>query len=143
MAYIPQTYPNSVTDTTPPFQYDIPLTAIRVASSWRAIMSSVMGSDLSSKYFTPTHVRYDPLIYAGCVVQSTKTHTSGFKPSSSIKKSEAKEQKGNLIISDLCNNGTDSVHDISVVNTDAKSCLTNTQDRCLQDAAKVKKKIYL
>ena len=30
-----------------------------------------------------------------------------------------------------------------VVNTDAKSYLTNTLERCLQDAAKAKKKMYL
>ena len=31
------------------------------------------------------------------------------------------EQKGDLLIRDLWNNGTGSVHDIRVVNTDAKS----------------------
>ena len=36
-------------------------------------------------------------------------------------KIEAMEQKGNLLIRDLWENGTDSVNDMRVVNTDAKS----------------------
>ena len=43
------------------------------------------------------------------------------------------------MICDLWHNGTNSVHDMRVVNTDAKSYLTKTLERCLQDAAKAKK----
>ena len=47
------------------------------------------------------------------------------------------------MIRNLWQNGTKSVHDMSVVNTDAKSYLMKTQKRCIQDDAKAKKKIYL
>ena len=47
---------------------------------------------------------------------------------------EATDQKGNLLIRDLCRNGTDSVHDMRVVNTDAKSHSVKTPEKCLQEA---------
>ena len=34
-------------------------------------------ADLAGKAFTPSHVRYDPLIYSGCAVKRTKTTPSG------------------------------------------------------------------
>ena len=40
-------------------------------------------------------------------------------------------------------NGTDSVHDMRVVNTDAKSQLAKTPENCLQEAEWAKKNIYL
>ena len=56
---------------------------------------------------------------------------------------EATEQKGDLLIRDLCHNGTDSVHDMRVVNTDAKSYWEKSPKKCLEEAEKSKKKIYL
>ena len=53
------------------------------------------------------------------------------------------EQKGDLLIHDLWKNGTDSVHDMHVANTDAKSHLANTPEKCLQEAERAKKKMYL
>ena len=53
------------------------------------------------------------------------------------------EQKGDLLIHEIWQNGIDSVHDMHVVNTDKKSYLTKTPERCLQDAAKAKIKMYL
>ena len=38
-------------------------------------------ADLSIKSFTPTHMRDNPLICAGCAVQSPKAHPEGSKPS--------------------------------------------------------------
>ena len=40
-------------------------------------------------------------------------------------------------------NGTNSVHNMRVVNTDAKYYLSKTPEKCLQEAAREKKKIYL
>ena len=56
---------------------------------------------------------------------------------------EAMEQKGDLLIQDLWANGTDSVHDMRVVNTDAKSYWGRTPEKCLEEAERGKKKIYL
>ena len=47
---------------------------------------------------------------------------------------EVTEQKGELLIWDLWANGTDSVHDMRVVNTDAKSYLEKSPKRCLEEA---------
>ena len=56
---------------------------------------------------------------------------------------EATEQKGDLLISDLFQNGTDGVHGMRVVNTDAKSHLAKTLEKCLQEAEREKKMMYL
>ena len=53
------------------------------------------------------------------------------------------EQIGDVLICDLWQNMTDIFHDISVVNIYAKSHLTNTPEKCLQDAEWVNKKMYL
>ena len=56
---------------------------------------------------------------------------------------EESEQKGDLLIRDLWANGTDSVHNMRVVNTDAKSYWGRTPEKCLEEAEKGKKKMYL
>ena len=56
---------------------------------------------------------------------------------------EVTEQKGDLLIRDLCQNGRDSVNDMRVVNTDAKSYWGRTPEKCLEEAEKGKKKMYL
>ena len=56
---------------------------------------------------------------------------------------EATEQKGGLLIRDLYQIGTDSVHNMRVVNTDATSQRTKDPERCLQDAERGKKQMYL
>ena len=52
-------------------------------------------------------------------------------------------EKGDLLIHDLWQNGTDSVHAMRVVNTDAKSHNAKTPEKCLQEAERWKKRIYL
>ena len=47
---------------------------------------------------------------------------------------EVTDQKGDLLIHDLCQNGTDSVHDIRVVKTDAKSHMAKAPEKCLHEA---------
>ena len=47
------------------------------------------------------------------------------------------------MIRDVCQNGTYSVHDIHAVDTDDKSHLAKTPEKCLQEAEKAKKKMYL
>ena len=53
------------------------------------------------------------------------------------------EQEGDLLIWDLFNNETDSVHDMGVVNTDAKSYWEKSPKICLEEAERGKKKMYL
>ena len=56
---------------------------------------------------------------------------------------EATEQKRYLLICHLWQNGTDSVHDMRVVNTDAKSHLEKPSEKSLQRAERGKKRMYL
>ena len=92
-------------------------------------------ADLAGKAFTPFHVRNDPLIFVGCVVKRPKAKpagTSGSTDQDNALLPEATEQKGFLLIRDLCQNGTDSVHDMRVVNTDAKTHSVKTPVKYLQ-----------
>ena len=56
---------------------------------------------------------------------------------------EAREQKGDLLIRDLWQKVTDSVHDMRVVNTDAKTHTVKTPEKCLQMVERRKKRVYL
>ena len=58
-------------------------------------------------------------------------------------KPEATEYKVDLLIRDLWQNGTDSVHNMRVVNTDAKPHLSKTPKNCLHEVERAKKKMYL
>ena len=102
--------------------------------------------DLAGKAFTPSHIREDLLIYSGCAVKrakATPSGDSGKNDQAGAPPPEVTEQKGNLMICDLWQNGTDSVHDMRVVNTDAKSHRTKYPERCLQEAERGKKRMYL
>ena len=55
----------------------------------------------------------------------------------------ATEQKRDLLIRDFWQNENESVHDMRVVNTDAKSHLVNQPEQCLQEAYRAKKRMYL
>ena len=103
-------------------------------------------ADLAGKVFNPSHVRTDPLIYSGCAVKRTKAASAGANKNSgqSVAQSpEVTEQKGDLIIRDLWQQGTDSVHDMCVVNTDAPTHQKKDPEKCLHEAERGKKKIYL
>ena len=56
---------------------------------------------------------------------------------------EVTDQKGDHIIRDLWQQGTNSVHDMRVMNTDALSYLKKAPDKCLHEAEKGKKNMYL
>ena len=68
-------------------------------------------------------MRNDPLIYQGCAVKRTKAKPA--RPSGITNTEEtppeATEQKGELMIRDLWQNVTESLHNMHIVNTDAKS----------------------
>ena len=102
-------------------------------------------ADLAGKAFTPSHVRDDPLIYQGCAMKRTKAKPAGTSDTIDLDGTppEAKKQKGDLLLRDLRQNGTDSVHEMRVVNTDAKSYWEKSPKKCLEEAEKSKKKMYL
>ena len=80
-------------------------------------------ADLADKAFTSSHVCDDLLILSGRSVKrakATPAGASGTTDQFGAPPSEVTEKKGELLICDLWKNGTDSVHDMHVVNTDAK-----------------------
>ena len=63
-----------------------------------------MVADLADKAFTPSNVRNDPLIFAGCAVKRLKANPSGASGTTDqdgAPPPEATEQKGELLIRDL------------------------------------------
>ena len=88
-------------------------------------------ADLDGKAFTSTHMRDNPLIFAGSDVKNTKSQPAGPTHPPKKQKSEATEQKGYLLIPDLCHNATESVHDMRVVKTDSKFHLAKTSEKCI------------
>ena len=89
-------------------------------------------------------MRNDPLIYQGCAVKRTKAKPVCPSGITNIEDTlpEAMKQKGDLLIRDLWANRTDSVHDMHVVNTGAKSYWEKSPEKCLEEAEKSKKKMY-
>ena len=83
-------------------------------------------TDLSRKFFNTIHMRDDPLIFTGHVVQRSKCQQAGTIHTPSKKMPEATEQNGNILIHDLWQNGTDSVHDMGGMNTDVKYFFAKT-----------------
>ena len=100
--------------------------------------------DLDGKSFTPSHMRNDPLIFAGFAVKRSKANPARSKSTTVTAATpplEATEQKGGLLIRDIWKNETDNVNNMCVMNTDAKSHLVNTPEKCLQEAERVKNKM--
>ena len=68
----------------------------------------------------------------------TKPKLAGSKlttpPDATLVAPEVTEQKGDLLIRDLWQQGTDSVRDIRVVNTDALSYVCRSPEKGLQEA---------
>ena len=103
-------------------------------------------ADLAGKAFTPSNVRNDPLIFTGRAVKRMKDNSAG-DSGTTYRDGDllpgAMEQKQELLIHDLWKNRTDSVHDMCVVNTDAKYHSAKIPENCFQEAERGKKKIYL
>ena len=78
-------------------------------------------ADLAGKAFTPSHVRDNPLIYSGRAMSRTNPMPAGSNNTNPTGETtaapEVTDQKGDLLIRDLWQPGTDSVHDMRVVNT--------------------------
>ena len=61
--------------------------------------------------------------------KATPSRYSGINNQARAPPPEVTEQKGDLLIREIWQNGTDSVHDMRVVNTYAKSHRTKYQER--------------
>ena len=91
-------------------------------------------------------MRDDPLIFAGCAVKRPNEKPDRTKATtlpSNMSPLEATGKKGDLLVRNLWQNGTESVHDMHVMNTDVKSHSAKTQEKFLHEVNKTKKKIYL
>ena len=101
---------------------------------------------MTGKGFTPSQVRNDPLIYSGRAVKRMKASSdgsSGTTDQAGVLSLEVTEHKGDLLIRELWQNGTDSVHDMRVLNTDALSYVRRSPEKCFHEAERGKKKMYL
>ena len=72
-------------------------------------------ADLASKAFARTHVRDNSKIYTGCTVRGGNEKIKGSPLKDKV------EVKGDILVRDICMQGTDSIHNMGVVNTDATS----------------------
>ena len=95
-------------------------------------------ANLAGKAFTPTHVHDNPKTFIGCAV-------CGGKAKAKAKFKEASPQgeggeKGGLLIRDLYMQGTDSIHDMHAVNTDAISYQSKNPKKCMETSDQDKKK---
>ena len=67
-------------------------------------------------------------------MKATPARSSGTKNHAVVPPPEVTEQKGDLLIHDYWQQGTDSVHAMQVVNTEVQYHRTKDPDRCLQEA---------
>ena len=101
-------------------------------------------ADLAVKAFNPSHVRDDPLIYPGCAVKRTKATPAGSNGNSGHTAApEITEQMEELLIRELWQQGTDSVHDMCVVNTDAPTYQKKEPEKCIHKSERGNKNMYL
>ena len=94
-------------------------------------------ANLASKAFTPTHIHDAPQIYTGPAMRGWKDNIKG-----SPKKDKG-ELKGGLLIRDLWMQGTDSIHNMNFVNTNATSYQCKSQNKFLKTTERAKKNKYL
>ena len=70
-------------------------------------------SNIASKALTPTHVHNNPKIYTGCAVRGGKEKPKG-NPLN-----DKGDLKADLLIRELWTQGTESIYDMCVVNTES------------------------
>ena len=138
MAYNPKTSPITMTAAMKTFLFATPSTVSGVASVRRVTTISVTGSwTWPANVSPPSHARNDPFIFTGCAVKRPKekpTRTTDTTVLDNTPPREGTVHQCNLLIRDLWQNGTISVHDMRVVNTDTNSNLAKTTEKCLQES---------
>ena len=101
--------------------------------------------------FTAAHMRDNTKIFTGSAVQEGggwgkgkgKGKVKGKVKGMETPPPEQGEEKGDLLIQDLCTQGMDSIHDMLFVNSDAVSYQSKTPEKCIDNAKREKKKKYL
>ena len=88
--------------------------------------------------------RNDSFIDLGCDVWEGDTQPAKLSRTKNLTGSqESSEKKWDMIICNLCQQGTDSIHDMRVVNTDALTYQGQPTEKCLQTTEKYNKRKYL
>ena len=78
-----------------------------------------------------------------CDTKENPDRTTGTTVLDNAPQLQAMEHTGDLLIRDIWHNGTDIVHDMRFVNTYARSHSENPLEKCLQEAKRAKKLMYL
>ena len=100
-------------------------------------------ANLAGKAFTPAHVRDNPKIFTGRAVQGGEAKVKASGKGKEAPPPEEEDEKGDLLIRYLWTQGTDSTHDMRVVNTDAVSYQSKIPENCLETANRENKRKYL
>ena len=93
-------------------------------------------ADLSVKTFTPSYVRNGPLIQPSHAMRQGNAQQTGSANNNPPAFRDATENKGNLLIHDLWQIGTDSIHKMCVLNTDVISYQNNPPEKISPDGGK-------
>ena len=88
-------------------------------------------------------MRNEPKIFTGRAVRGGEARGKESGKGKEEHPPEEGEEKEDLLIWDLWAQGTESIHDIRVVNTDAVSYQSKTQEKCLETTERQKKSKYL
>ena len=72
-----------------------------------------------------------PLIHQGRAVQKVNAYPEGSPTNNPEATTDNSEQKGDLLICDLWQRGTGSIHNMRVVNTDTLYYRNNSLDKCI------------
>ena len=100
-------------------------------------------ANLEGKAFTPTHVHDDSKIFTGCYLRGGKTKGKTTKKGKEAPPLEEGDEKEDLMIQDIWTQGTDSIHDMRVLNNDAVSYQYKTPEKFLETSECEKKNKYL
>ena len=92
--------------------------------------------ELAGKSFTPLHVHKDPLIHPGRAFLEIESHTMGSFNNNPPVANDILEQKVDMLICNLCQIRTDSIHDMRVLNTDSLSHWNKSPEKFLQTEEK-------
>ena len=93
-------------------------------------------SDLAGKAFTHYCVRYYHLIHPCFYVQEGKEKPKGSLPKNPCDEKDMSKQKLDLLIHEIWKRGTDSIHEMHVVNTDYLYHQKKLQEKFLLTAEK-------
>ena len=100
-------------------------------------------ADLAGKAFNPSHVRDNPLIYSGRAVKRTKASPARETATAVIQQRQRSRKRRDNFLSDTSVNRRPTVHDMRFVNTHAPTYQRKEPEKCLHEAERGKKNMYL